>query len=112
LQKGVITGILRVSKESIFSGLNNIGVFSILDDSFSDCFGFSEFEVKQIVSDFEVTTDEKEIKKWYNGYQFGNTSGIYNPWSILNFAYKSRSGFKAVWVNTRADNLRKDIVYS
>ena len=112
LQKGVITGILRVSKESIFSGLNNIGVFSILDDSFSDCFGFTEFEVKQIVADFEVATDENEIKKWYNGYQFGNTSGIFNPWSILNFAYKSRSGFRTFWVNTSADNLIKDIVSS
>jgi hypothetical protein len=107
LYKGVITGILRVSRESIFSGLNNIGVYTILEERFSDCFGFTEPEVKQILTDFDVTTPYNEIKKWYNGYKFGNTSDIYNPWSILNYAYEYKSGFKPFWVNTSSDELIK-----
>jgi len=105
LYKGVITGILRVSKESIFSGLNNISVYSILDNNFSDKFGFTENEVKQIITDFEVTTDYEEIKKWYDGYKFGNTEDIYNPWSILNYVCEFENGFKTFWTNTSADNL-------
>jgi len=108
LYKGVITGILRISRESIFSGLNNVGVYSILDDRFSDCFGFTENEVKQILEDFKVTTEYDEIKKWYNGYIFGNTSDIYNPWSILNYALDFKSGFKPFWVNTSSDELLKE----
>jgi len=108
LYKGVITGILRVSRESIFSGLNNIGVYSIFDDRFSDCFGFTENEVKQILQDFKVTTDYEEIKKWYNGYKFGNTRDIYNPWSILSYALDFESGFKPFWVNTSSDELLKE----
>jgi len=108
LYKGVITGILRISKESIFSGLNNIGVYSILDNRFSDCFGFTENEVKQILTDFEVSTNYEQIKKWYNGYKFGNTSDIYNPWSILNYALEYKNGFKPFWVNTSSDELLKE----
>jgi len=85
LYKGIITGILRVSKESIFSGLNNLSVYSILDEEFSDKFGFTEPEVIKILSDFEKETDYYEIKRWYDGYKFGETTNIYNPWSILNF---------------------------
>ncbi|MEA2042156.1 MAG: AAA family ATPase, partial [Bacteroidota bacterium] len=87
LYKGIITGILRVSKESIFSGLNNLSVFSILDEEFSDKFGFTEPEVKIIIDDFNIKTNYSEIKKWYDGYKFGEITKIYNPWSILNFAY-------------------------
>ncbi len=108
LYKGVITGILRVSKESIFSGLNNMGVYSILDDRFSDCFGFTETEVKQILLDFEVTSDYGEIKKWYDGYKIGDTSDIYNPWSILNYALEFNKGFQPFWVNTSSDDLLKE----
>ncbi|HAN77629.1 MAG TPA: AAA family ATPase, partial [Bacteroidales bacterium] len=85
LYKGVITGILRVSKETIFSGLNNVSVYSILDLSFADKFGFTEPETKQIMHDFDVTTDYEEVKKWYDGYKIGETTDIYNPWSILNY---------------------------
>jgi len=106
LYKGVITGILRVSKESIFSGLNNISVYSILDEEFADKFGFTEQETKQILKDFNVSHDYEQVKKWYNGYKFGNTENIYNPWSILNFAV-SKSGFKPFWVNTSTDELLK-----
>ena len=108
LYKGVITGILRVSRESIFTGLNNVSVYSVFDDEFSDKFGFTEPETKQILSDFNVPTDYAQIKKWYDGYKFGNTADIYNPWSILNYAVGYKSGFKPFWVNTSSDELLKE----
>ncbi len=108
LYKGIITGILRVSKESIFTGLNNISVYSILDNKFSDKFGFTEAEVKQITIDFKVDTKYSQIKKWYNGYKFGKTTNIYNPWSILNYVLATSDGFKPFWTNTSANELIKD----
>jgi hypothetical protein len=108
LYKGVITGILRISKESIFTGLNNVSVFSVLDDEFSDKFGFTEPETKQILSDFNVPTDYCQIKKWYDGYRFGNTTDIYNPWSILNYALSYKGGFKTFWANTSSDELLRE----
>ena len=108
LYKGVITGILRISKESIFTGLNNVSVYSVLDDKFSDKFGFTEPEVKQILQDFNVQTEYEQVRKWYDGYKFGNTSDIYNPWSILNYAVGYKSGFKPFWVNTSSDELLKE----
>jgi len=111
LYKGMITGILRVSRESIFSGLNNVSVFSILDDEFSTLFGFTEPETKQILQDFDVPTDYAEIKKWYDGYKFGDTTDIYNPWSILNFAKTHKKGFKPFWVNTSSDDLVKELLH-
>lgn len=79
LYKGLITGILRISKESVFTGLNNISVQTILDYDFSDKFGFTEDEVKQIISDFDLKSEYHNIQKWYNGYNFGTTQNIYNP---------------------------------
>jgi len=108
LYKGIITGILRVSRESIFSGLNNISVFSIFENEISDKFGFTETETKQIIEDFKVKIPFTKIKKWYNGYQFGNTKNIYNPWSILNLAISYKSGCKPFWVNTSSNDLIKD----
>ena len=123
LYKGIITGILRVSRESIFSGLNNISVYSILDDEFSAQFGFTELEVKQIIKDFKIKTEYSEIKKWYDGYKFGETSKIYNPWSILNFMVSKNEKFKTFWTYTssnelireqikkkNAENIREDIL--
>ena len=108
LYKGIITGILRVSKESIFSGLNNLSVYTILDDEFSDKFGFTEPEVKQILLDFNVNTNYELIKKWYNGYTVGKTESIYNPWSILNFAVSKNEEFKTYWTNTSSNDLIKN----
>ena len=105
LYKGVITGILRVSKESIFSGLNNIAVYSILDHPFSQQFGFTETETKQILQDFAVDTDYEQVKKWYDGYTFGKSTDIYNPWSVLNYVCNVDAGFKTYWVNTSSDEL-------
>ena len=108
LYKGIITGILRVSKESIFTGLNNISVYSILDDEFSAQFGFTELEVKQIIKDFNIKTDYSEIKKWYDGYKFGETTKIYNPWSILNFVVSKNEKFKTFWTYTSSNELIKE----
>ena len=108
IYKGIITGILRVSKESIFSGLNNLSVFSILDNQFADKFGFTEIEVKKIIKDFTVKTKYELIKKWYNGYRFGKIEGIYNPWSILNYVLHPEDGFKTFWTNTSSNELIKN----
>jgi len=123
LYKGIITGILRVSKESIFSGLNNLSVHSITDFDFSDKFGFTQREVDQILSDFNLIDNSEQIKKWYDGYTIGNTTDIYNPWSILNYVTRPKEGFKPYWANTSsgelvkeklndhdADNIRKQLV--
>ncbi len=107
LYKGVITGILRISKESIFSGLNNVTVHTVLNDEFADKFGFTETETMQILQDFNVTTDYELVKKWYNGYKIGRLTDIYNPWSILNYAISYKSGFQTFWANTSSDDLLK-----
>ncbi len=102
LEKGVLTGIMRVAKESIFSGLNNLGVFTLLSHSFADKFGLTEPEVKQMLQDFHAEADEQAVNQWYNGYRFGETV-IYNPWSLLNYLSNRADGFKPYWLNT-ADN--------
>jgi len=107
LYKGVITGILRVSKESIFSGLNNLDVYSILNYGFSDKFGFTQQETDRILEDFNLTDHSEGIRKWYNGYRFGNTGNIYNPWSILNYVTKYREGFRPYWTRTSTNELIK-----
>jgi len=84
IKKGMITGILRVARESIFSGLNNLKVESILSNNFSDKFGFTEKEIEKLVHEYNIEEKLEIIKQWYNGYNFGNTT-IYNPWSILNY---------------------------
>ncbi|MEA3444241.1 MAG: AAA family ATPase, partial [Bacteroidota bacterium] len=108
LYKGVITGILRVSKESIFTGLNNVSVHTILNRDFSDKFGFTEDEVKQILIDFEVKTEYRQIKEWYDGYRFGETENIYNPWSILNYAIHYKEGFNTFWANSSYNELIRE----
>ncbi|HAN76809.1 MAG TPA: AAA family ATPase [Bacteroidales bacterium] len=107
LYKGVITGILRVSRESIFSGVNNISVCTMLDEEFSDKFGFTEEETRQMLKDFDVATDYDQIQNWYDGYTIGDKKGIYNPWSIINFISAINKGFKPYWVNTSSDDLLK-----
>jgi len=108
IYKGIITGILRVSRESIFTGMNNLSVHSVTDFDFSDKFGFVENEVKQILSDFNLLDKFEQVKKWYNGYNIGETTDIYNPWSILNYVTRSREGFKPYWVNTSSDELLRE----
>ena len=105
LEKTVITGVSRVAKESIFSGANNFDVYTVLDDEFSDDFGITEEEMEKIIQDFGIEEDREEIKKWYDGYRIGNTEGIYNPWSILN--YLTDKKLMQYWVNTSSNDLIK-----
>ena len=84
LEKGVMTGCLRISKESIFTGLNNFTAYSVLNNISSEFFGFTELEVKQLLKDYNLSEKMDEVKEWYDGYQFGNKE-IYNPWSTLMY---------------------------
>ncbi|SHH37850.1 AAA family ATPase [Tepidibacter thalassicus] len=109
LQKGVLTGILRVAKESIFSGLNNLKVCTILKNHYSDKFGFLENEVKEILKYYNIESEMDEVRKWYNGYIFGKNV-IYNPWSILNYVDNYEKGYRPYWVNTSSNDLVKIIL--
>ena len=104
LQRGMITGILSVAPESIFSGLNNLKVESILSNNFSDKFGFTENEIEKLANEYNVEEKLESIKEWYNGYNFGNTT-IYNPWSILNYLSNPEQGLKPYWVNSSSNDL-------
>ena len=85
LERALMTGITRVSKESIFSDLNNIKVVTTTTDMYETSFGFTEDEVFQALDEFQLTEQKEEVKAWYDGFKFGNQSDIYNPWSVLNF---------------------------
>lgn len=98
LIKGVLTGILRVAKESVFSGLNNLDVYTILSPRFSDSFGFTEPEIERILADYGASDQLENLAEWYNGYRFGDEV-IYNPWSVLHFIDK-RGECVPYWVNT------------
>ncbi|WP_338973953.1 AAA family ATPase [Fusobacterium vincentii] len=100
LKMGVLTGIVQVAKEGIFSGLNNVITYNILGNDFETFFGLSEEEVENSLKYFELEYEIEEVKKWYDGYKFGN-SEIYNPWSIIN--YLRTKELQAYWVNT-SDN--------
>ncbi len=99
LFKGVVSGILRVARESIFSGLNNPGVYTLLTEEFNTGFGFTEKEVKTLLSDFDIAGRYDEVSYWYNGYNFGGRV-IYNPWSILNYAASKKKQPRLYWINT------------
>ena len=106
--RGVITGILRVSKESIFSGLNNISVFSLLDRQMCTSFGFTQEETDSVLDDYALGDHKEEVKQWYNGYLFAGIT-IYNPWSVLN--YIMYDGVLApYWVNTGSDVLLRHLL--
>ena len=102
LEMSVITGILRVAKENIFSGLNNLEVHTILDSEFTEYFGIMEDEVEEALKDFGLEYELEDVQKWYNGYLFGDTK-VYNPWSIINFLKKGR--LRPYWVNTSGNGL-------
>ena len=105
LEKTVLTGVSRIAKESLFSGMNNFKVYTIMDNEFADDFGITDKEMKKIITDFDVKEDEEEIKKWYDGYKIGNVEEIYNPWSILN--YLTDKQLKPYWANTSSNDLIK-----
>ena len=108
LEKGIMTGCLRISKESIFTGLNNFSSYSILDNIGNEFFGFTEKEVKQLLKDYDLFDSFDEVKEWYDGYLFGNLE-IYNPWSTLSYVKnkKADSSFEPIsfWANTSGNEL-------
>ena len=105
LRTGIMTGIIRVIKAGIFSDLNNLKIYSILDKEYSDFFGFTQEEVKKALEDFNIEYELPEVKSWYDGYKFGN-SEVYNPWSILNFLQHRE--LEAYWVKTSSNFLIKE----
>lgn len=103
LERGIMTGITRVSKESIFSDLNNLEVVTTTSDKYATSFGFTEEEVFAALKECDLSIKKEEVKRWYDGFIFGNKQDIYNPWSILNFLDKG--DFDTYWANTSANSL-------
>ena len=110
LFKGVLTGILRVARESIFSGLNNLAVYSMLSPKFATSFGFTEPEVADLAARYGYTESLDDLRAWYDGYRFGGQK-IYNPWSVVSFLSSQRSAFVPYWVNTASDELLRDLLF-
>lgn len=109
LFKAVLTGILRVARESIFSGLNNLAVYTLLRRDFSTCFGFTEPEVDALLEKAGLRDRLEMVRAWYNGYIFGDTV-VYNPWSVLNFLASKDGEPQSFWVSTSANDLIKDLL--
>ena len=104
LERGIMTGITRVSKESIFSDLNNLEVVTTTSDKYATSFGFTEEEVFAALDECGLGEEKEEVKRWYDGFIFGKYKDIYNPWSILNFLDKGY--FTTYWANTSSNSLR------
>ena len=113
VQFAVITGCLRISKESIFTGLNHLNIISVLDKKYSEHFGFIESEVIQMMSYYGVENRFPIMKEWYDGYLFGNTE-VYNPWSVIKFLYDLYSDVNAFprpyWINTSSNDIIRDLI--
>ncbi|MBQ9609379.1 MAG: AAA family ATPase, partial [Lachnospiraceae bacterium] len=114
LERAVITGCLRISKESIFTGLNHLTINSVRDGSFAEGFGFTEKETEQMLTDYGLSDRIEEAKNWYDGYLFGNTE-IYNPWSIIcyvySIVYNGKKFPEPYWANTSSNIIIKDLVW-
>ena len=108
LERALMTGITRISKESIFSDLNNLEVVSTTSEKYADSFGFTEEEVFVALDEFGLTDQKQSVKDWYDGFMFGNRKDIYNPWSIINFIDKGKVG--AYWANTSSNSLVEKLV--
>ena len=113
LKFAVLTGCLRVSKESIFTGLNNFKVLSIMDTRFDEHFGFTDADVKQILADYDLPDHFADTKAWYDGYRFGDAD-VYCPWDVINYVDLLKSDPKAkpraFWINTSGNDLVKRFV--
>ena len=104
LHKSVVTGIVRVAKEDIFSGLNNLGTYGVLEKKFTRHFGFTQEEVNGLLAQKGLSAQKEVVQNWYNGYQFGSET-IYNPWSIINFIDNEDSTPKLYWINSSSNAL-------
>jgi hypothetical protein len=113
LEFAVITGCLRISRESIFTGLNNLKTISVLDSSYAECFGFTEKEVEKMLSDYDISGRLEEVRQWYDGYLFGDTE-VYNPWSVINYvedAQHQKNVFpKPYWSNTSSNSIVRELI--
>lgn len=113
LEFAVITGCLRISRESIFTGLNNLEAASMLDCNFAGCFGFVQQEVAEMLMHYGLSPRMDEIREWYDGYLFGNTE-VYNPWSIVNYVkdlvYHNTDYPKPYWANTSSNNIVRELI--
>ena len=113
LEFAVITGCLRISKESIFTGLNNLEIISIMNTNYAEYFGFTQEEVECMLSYYGIEEKKEEAKKWYDGYFFGNTE-VYNPWSVINYvkaASADHGAFpKPYWANTSSNSIVRELV--
>lgn len=105
-----MTGVTRVSKESIFSDLNNLEVITTTSEKYETIFGFTEGEVFEALEEFDLQDQKQKVKQWYDGFHFGNCENIYNPWSIINYLDKKK--FASYWTNTSANALVNSLVKS
>ena len=108
LERAIMTGITRVSRESVFSDLNNMKVVTTTSDAYADCFGFTEEEVFQALDEFEMADRRQEVKKWYDGFTFGSKTDMYNPWSILNYLDAGKLGI--YWANSSSNSLAGKLI--
>lgn len=103
LERALMTGITRVSRESVFSDLNNLVIITTTSQAYADSFGFTQEEVAEALKEYDLESKKQEIKTWYDGFTFGDTKDIYNPWSILNYLKTKR--FSPYWANTSSNRL-------
>lgn len=108
LERAIMTGITRISKESIFSDLNNLKEITATSNEYADCFGFTEDEVFESLRTYGLTDMKEEVRLWYDGFSFGKVQGIYDPWSIINFLDKGEVG--PYWTNTSSNNLAGNLI--
>lgn len=108
LERAILTGITRISKESIFSDLNNLAVVTTTTNSYTDSFGFTQEEVDHALKEYGLSDKREEVKEWYDGFIFGEQQNIYNPWSILN--YLKWRDFTTYWANTSSNSLAGKLI--
>lgn len=113
LEFAVITGCLRITKESIFTGLNNLEIISVLNDNYAEYFGFTQSEVSEMLRVYGIQENEAEVKKWYDGYRFGQIE-VYNPWSVINYVKTAVTNVvsypKPYWSNTSSNSIIRELV--
>lgn len=113
LKMAVVTGCLRISRESIFTGLNNLDIVSILNEDYAGYFGFTQHEVDNFLDAYNIIQKKNEVQSWYDGYLFGNTK-VYNPWSVINYVkdmvYKNTEFPKPYWSNTSSNSIVRELI--